>query len=152
MCKRRIWRPCDYESSSPFALPFARFATPSNTPSASANLLSLFFFFPPLAVLSRVLLCKLLSDRDNQINRFKRSNKVNRTTDLVRPSSLSFSLFASASSGKKNKFAWTTCFGIDFASFLIISCRTSRWFGVLFRVCTALRSGFSNDRESRITM
>lgn len=78
-------------------------------PSYTFNLLFLFFF--SLAILSRVLLYKLLSDRDNQINRLKRSDKVNRTTDLVRSISLSLSLFTSVSSGEKNKFAWATCFG-----------------------------------------
>lgn len=138
------------ELVSLFALPFARFAIPSSIPSASVDLLSLLFSFS-LAILSRVLLCKLLSDRDNQINRPKRSsdkvNRIVRTTDLVRSISLSFSLSTFTSSGKKNKSAWqhaSAWFRLVLDHFL----SSAGVIRVLFRVWAALRSGFSNGRIS----
>lgn len=135
------------ELVSLFALPFARFAIPSSIPSASVDLLPLLLPFS-LAILSRVLLCKLLSDRDNQINRLKRSSdKVNRTTDLLRSISLSFSLSTFTSSGKKNKSAWQHA-SARFRFVLDHFLSSAGVIRVLFRVCAALRSGFSNGRIS----
>lgn len=112
-------------------------------PRFAEHFFASFFFLFFFSVLSRVLLCKLLSDRDNQINRPKRSSDKAKPIGDPPFDLFVFLLRAFASSREKNKFTRQR----PILPILIASHRFD-----LFRVCIVLQSGFSNGRESRITM
>lgn len=128
--------------SLPFATPSSIYLRP-----LPISFLSTFFFF--LAILNRVLLCKLLSDHDNQINRPKRSSdKVNPYDRPDRFLCLSHSPRSRHRGRKINSFdnALRSRFRLVPDHFSTLSAGMIR---CLFRVCAARSpwSGFSNGRE-----